>query len=323
MNIALAGLCCKRRSVSPTGEPVTWTQRTTNFGNYYCVKVRAGSDGYWVVSGGYSASTSYSRVVTNSTSNPTTAWTLNAITSGQFFDAGLDYDGSNWCAPGGAAGFVVSTATNPTSTWSTHSSGIVPTALRYGNSLWVGGGANGQIYTATDPTSTWTSRATVFGTSRIFDIAYDGSTYWVAVSEDNKIGYSTDPTSGFTLIASPPFTDYIRGVAYGNSYWVAVGGAGEIATATDPTGTWTLHGTSPFGGNIHSVCYGASAWVAVGASGELATCGSTPTGTWTLRTSSYGATDTIISVFYYNSYWVSCGYTTGGVAKIATAVPGA
>ena len=330
MSVALQGLMCKRRRGGST-EPITWTERTSNFGNYVINSLRAGSDGNWVAGGGYGGSHSL-RVTTNDTTNPTDAWTENTIQATYWGENGLDYDGTYWClATDNGSNAGVYTATNPTSTWTFNSLVNNLSGLKYANSLWVAGrAAGGEIYTSTTPNSTWTSRGDVLTGSRTFDISYDGSSYWVAVGADHKIAYSTSPTTSWTsATAASPFAGTILGVEYGNGYWVAVGASGELATCHGaPSGTWTLHGTSSFGASdaIRGIAYGNNAWVAVGDDNKIATCHGAPTGTWTQRTTPFDGTGYLGLVRYYNGYWVCAGIeiSAGPVYNgvIGTAVSG-
>jgi len=97
MHKGLNGLFTKRRRSGST-EPITWTERTSNFGNYLLNSLRAGSDGNWVAGGGYigTSGTSSLRVTTNDTTNPTDAWAENTIQATYWGENGLDYDGTYW-----------------------------------------------------------------------------------------------------------------------------------------------------------------------------------------------------------------------------------
>ena len=69
---------------------------------------------------------------------------------------------------------------------------------------------------------------------------------------------------------------------------------------------------NPFSAVVRWSDFGNTRWVAVATGGELAEAAD-PTGAWTARTSSFGATN-ILGVHFADSTWV----ITGGSGKIAT-----
>ena len=320
------GLTCRR-----TRGPLTWTSRTSNFGNYAlsCLGVGGGN---WVAEGGYAASNPRSRVIYNDTTDPTDAWTLNVIeaSSNSHADRGIDFDGTTWAMSGSdsAVGNGILYTTDVTGAWTLLVLPFTPSGIKYANSLWVcGDSGNGKIYTSVAPTTTWTARTSNL-TGRVADIDYDGSSYWATVGYTGEIGYTTDPTGTMSLHGSPPFSSTPAcGIAYGNGYWVAVGNSGKLATCYgNPNGTWTLHGDSSFSSaQIAGIGYGDGFWVAVGAAGKIATCGSNPTGKWTQRTSPFDSGHSLAFVKYNNGYWVVAGTDIDGTTYtgvVATAVNG-
>jgi len=116
--------------------------------------------------------------------------------------------------------------------------------------------------------TTWTTRASGFGTTRIYGVTY-GDGLYVAVGDDGKLTTSTDGTT-WTTRTSGFGTTTIRGVTYGDGLYVAVGDSGKLTTSTDGT-TWTTR-TSGFGTtDIRGVTYGDGLYVAGGESGKLTT----------------------------------------------------
>ena len=107
-----------------------------------------------------------------------------------------------------------------------------------------------------------------------------------------------------------------RGVAYdGSTYWTVVsatgGGVSDIATSPDGI-TWTSQETNK--NSMRDIDNDGTYWCAIGDGGYMITA-TDPTGTWTSRTSSFGATS-IQGVYWDGStYWIACGSS----GKIATA----
>lgn len=278
-----------------------FTNGTSNFGGKSIAGLYYGSDGYWVITGGYDPSTP--KWYTGTQTDPTAGFTV-VDHGASFGQAGAYFNGTHW-----VSGYYTSetdrgmaTATDPTSTWTKNNlSSVEPVNPYYGNGYWVAGGTGGVLYTATNPTGTWTSRTSGFGSSRIWDLFY-GNGYWVTVGDDGKLFTATDPTGTWTSRTSGFSTDVIYGVYYANGYWVAVGANGKLTTATDPTGTWTAR-TSGFGTDlIRDVYYDRGLWVTVGDSGKMFVA-IDPTGTWTEISDGLGSGQ-INLVRYGNGYWV-------------------
>ena len=322
MNVTLQGLMTKRTR-GPTGEPTSWTQRTSNFSTAYMQSGAYGSDGNYVIIGGYEESSPVPRAITQT--DPTGAWSLNTSTGRTaFFEMGLIHDGTYWIT--GSAIDGICYVSDPTGAWSTLSNNVNMSGLfNDGTSMYVcGEGVNNTKYwTATSATGTWTLRTNPFSGDRIYAVGYDG-TNWVVAGVNGKMEYSPTPANDatWTTISTPFSTSTVYGVFYANGYWVAVAAGGKIATATSASGSWTLHGDTPFTADtIRSVYYGASAWAICGNAGKIATCGADPTGSWTLRTSSFGGSDSLSTIFYGDGKWV-CGGGNGEEGLVATAVPG-
>ena len=204
--------------------------------------------------------------------DPTGVWTLRANPFGTSVINGVAYDGTtNWVA----VGWDGKLATSPNSiNWTLRTSSFGSSHIwkvTFGAGLWVAVGAAGKIATATqaDPT-TWTQRANPFGTSAIYNIAYDGATNWTAVGAFGKIATTLDPTGVWTLIDNPfPDIADLAGVAYYNGYWVAVGKIEELVIAEDPNVDWDLQPSNCTA--LYNVTHGDGYWAVVG-HGSLATC---------------------------------------------------
>lgn len=109
----------------------------------------------------------------------------------------------------------------------------------------------------------------------------------------------------------------LRGVAYdGTTYWTAVSadgaGSSELSTSTDAI-TWTQQESAL--NSMRDIDNDGTTWTTVGDSGYMLTA-TDPTGTWTSRTSGFGATN-IAGVKYDGStYWLAMG--SSGVMTTAT-----
>jgi len=223
-----------------------WTSRTMNCGTTLRGVTYDGST-YWVAVSADAAGSS-----DISTSTDATTWTNQE--SGMNVMRDVHANGTHYVAIGDS-GYMV-TATDPTGTWTSRTSGFGSTniaGVNYVGSTWVAMGSSGVMTTASDPTSTWTvnsSAGTVFSSYQIRSCDYDGSTYYVAVGDNGILATATDPTSTWTSRTSSFGTTFIRYVVYSStlSLWCAVGSSGKIATASDPTGTWTQR-TNPVDGS--------------------------------------------------------------------------
>jgi len=296
----------------PSGAPVTWTARTPGFTG--TINSVGYGNGLWVAIGASGA--------LMTVANPTQAWSSGSPGWGTYIKPSLAYYNGKWATVSGDNIFGVS---DPTGAWtnSYYSHPSTWVGVAYGNGYWVAVGQTGKLRTATDPTSTWTSRTSGFGTTNINGVAY-GNGNWVAVGYSGKIYTATDPTGTWSAATSSGFgTNAIYGVGYGNGNWVAVGYLGRIYTATDPTGTWSAAAASGFTHTIQNVAYGNGSWVAVGgsnASFDKLSTAIDPTGTWTSRTSGFGVDDIIKNIACGNNIWVAVGGDT--TTLMSTAVPG-
>ena len=306
-----------------TSEPITWTQRTSNFGTAYMTAGAYGSDGNYCIAGGYEGSSTIPRIITET--NPTNAWDLSTSTGlSGYFEHALSYDGTYWIATTGSGIYY---ASDPTGAFTQASSVDIASGIYSTAALSVAGSSNDtSLYvTSSAVTTTWTQRSSPFSGSRIFTVGYDGSSYWIMAGISGNIYYSTTPTNDATWTSATSIfgSSTIQSIAYGNGYWTAVAADGKIGTCEGiPSGTWTLHASSSFGTDaIRSVAYGDGAWAACGNAGKIATCGAIPSGTWTQQTSSFGGSDTLWTIFYGNGYWV-CGGGNAEEGKVATAVNG-
>jgi hypothetical protein len=177
--------------------------------------------------------------------------------------------------------------------------------------VWVMAGDYGILATSTDCVS-WTTRTSTFGTSNIYEVAYNGSNLWVAVGYSGTLRSSTDGitwttrTSGFT-------TNNIYTVCSGTptAKWVIGGQNNNVRSSTDGI-TWTARtGGFAAGEAIVAARWATSKYVAAGDYGRIAS--STDAVTWTSR---YMAATGIMCLEFLNSTWVcSDGY---GIVRSST-----
>ena len=282
-------------AVAGTGA-VTWTTRTSNFGDTAIQSVAYGNN-LWVAGGNMGQLRTSTDAVT---------WVTQTSNFDNTFVFSVVYGGNVWAA-GDHTG-QLRTSTDGT-TWTTRTSNFGASQIRsiaYGNSLWVAAGYSGQLRTSTDAI-TWTTQTSNFATSVIHSVAY-GNNLWVAGGEAGQLRTSTDAIT-WTTRTSNFGASSIRRVAYGNNLWVASSYSGQLRTSTDGI-TWTTR-TSNISGLIVAVAYGNNIWVAGGAygdAGQIRT--STDAITWTTRTSNFPTdiTGMITSVAYGNSLWIASGY---------------
>ena len=273
---------------------VTWTTRTSNFGNTTIRSVAYGNN-LWVAAG------SFGNI---RTSTDAITWTTQTSNFGSNHIRSVAYGNNLWVV-GGDFGQLRSST--DAITWTTRTSNFGNSAIysvTYGNNLWVAVGNFGQLRTSTDGT-TWTTQESNFGFgNNINSVAY-GNNLWVAAGESGQLRTSTDAVTWTTRTSNFGY-EAIRSIAYGNNLWVAGGNVGELRTSTDGT-TWTTR-TSNFGNTrIMSVAYGNNLWVAAGYDGQIRS--STDAITWTTRTSNFPSNynGDILSAAYGNNLWVAAG----------------
>jgi hypothetical protein len=243
-----------RIRTSPDG--ITWTERTTPFGNSDILCIVFG-DGLFVAGGiGGNLITSADGIT----------WTYR--TSGVGFNTifGVAYGNGTYIAV--AAYGDLSSSTNGTS-WTTESSGTSSWlyAAGFGNGVFLAGGQSGRIISSTDGTN-WTTRTSQFGGSDIRGLAYGAGVY-VAAGYDGKLSSSTDGTN-WTVRDGDIGTYRFQSVAYGDGLFVAGGDSGKMSTSPDGI-TWTER-TAGFGTTrLQGFAYGDGLWVAVAEAGKIGT----------------------------------------------------
>ncbi|MDR1952354.1 MAG: hypothetical protein LBQ37_02420 [Elusimicrobiota bacterium] len=130
---------------------------------------------------------------------------------------------------------------------------------------------------------------------------FSGPDIFVACTSDGKIGTSTDGQM-WTVGAVEGFSGgSINDIAFGAGYFVAVGDDGKIAYSSDAQ-SWVMIATDPFAGDdIYTVEFpnfttaSYNIFIAAGDKGKMFTAPN-PTGTWTTRTSGFGASGKVIRV---------------------------
>lgn len=156
----------------------------------------------------------------------------------------------------------------------------------------------------TNPTGTFTATTSGFGASDVTGLTYDGSTYWTASAYDQKFRYKASPPSGtWSNGTSLTGTGHSYALDYGNGYWCAGDSASRVQYKTSISGAWSV-ATEPFTTAIRFIEYGSDGnWVVGAQSNQLATASSTPV-TFTSRTSTFGASDYVLSGDYDGTRWV-------------------
>lgn len=150
-------------------------------------------------------------------------------------------------------------------------SGVTPTAVCYGNGLYVLADSGGRIYSSPDAV-TWTQRATVTGTLNRITRANG-----IFVGVGNQVCYTS--VDGITWISRRlPVAQTWRGVTFGNGVFVAVGGSPSQNCITSPDGVnWTTR-TMSNNAQWMDVIFDGVQFVAVAAN---AVCVSPDGVTWT------------------------------------------
>ena len=186
---------------------------------------------------------------------------------------------------------------------------------------WVMTDLNGDVYTSTSTSfanGSFTTHTTPFSGVKVpNDIASNGKNLYVVVGDTGGLMTSPDGATWTSRTSSFGSTN-INAVAYGNDgYWVAVGLSGLVAYSTDGI-SWTQISTG-ISGSVTSVAWGNNLWIIGNGTGAMRTA-TTPTGTWTSRTSTLG---NISDIHYYKaqSIWVA-GNDSGMTGALASSTDG-
>ncbi len=272
-----------------TSNGVTWTTRTSNL-TAFPTGIATDGSGHTVAVDNTDEDAT--------TSTPTSTWTLHSPAPfGTNNIVTVAYGNSLWilgAASGGGGGTLASSSDGIT--WTTRATNANQNfmAVTYGGSLWTAvnsSSGDGDLWTSSDGL-TWTEQFFMTG------VAYGGGK-WVGWGNVGSGGGGSN--SGSTLRTSSDGTTWttqttafgttpITDAAYnGSNLWVAVGNSGALETSADAV-TWAVQTSGFSGTNILGVAYNSdlTMWAAVGrTSGGSAkiTTTTTPTGTWTSRTS--------------------------------------
>lgn len=128
------------------------------------------------------------------------------------------------------------------------------------NGLYMVVGAVGVLSTATDPTSTWTARTSLSSAGDVSSIAWNGASLYVACGgvSTNKIWSASDPTSTWTARTATGAVN-LKSVAFGAGLFVVVGQTGEVFTSADAI-TWVKRSPSTQA-SLSSVAFANSQFV--------------------------------------------------------------
>ena len=247
----------------------TWTAKDLWSNNYSgnTIECIAYANGYWVVGGNYSSSsTEYARIAyATSLSGTWTTKDLWSNTSGSHYIHSITNANGYWVAGGiyysQRNKAYIAYATSPNGTWTKKQvwdNGEIKSIV-YANGSWVAAGMMGApgvpyIAYATNLNDTWTGNSFA-NFSSINCIIYENG-YWVVggkyPSSDPyyaRIAYATSLSGTWTtkdLWSSDYGDNTIHSITYANGYWVVGGkycdgGArfARIAYATSLSGTWT------------------------------------------------------------------------------------
>ena len=309
--------------ISVSTDAVTWTSRTSGFGNTNINAVAFGN-GIYVAAGNAGILT---------TSTDTITWTTRTSGFGTTNINALTYGNGIYVAAGDTA--VLKSSTDAV-TWTNRTSGFGTSIIRglgYGNGVYIAVGDGGTIRTSTDAT-TWTTR-TSGTTLQLNSAEYLNSKYYVmgngtgayltstdgitwtslgalGIGTSQSItksptyfvaggttGYTTYSTDGITWNSSPNgfnATSSMQDIAYGNSKYVALTGGSRQLYSTDGL-TWVYQNSI----SLQGVVFGNSKFLAVGPSCTNVWT-STDGITWTQQTSlATIATATVINDVHYSS----------------------
>lgn len=144
-----------------------------------------------------------------------------------------------------------------------------PTAIAYGNGMYVIVGYGGLMLTSPDGAN-WTNRTLTTGQA-MMGITY-ASGKFVAVTNDAHSLVSTD---GINWTSYPMDISYMNGISYGGGIFLAYGALNGAAAEVSTDGkTWTSATSylpnSIASSSLHGAAYGNSAFVVAGDSGVVA-----------------------------------------------------
>ena len=147
--------------------------------------------------------------------------------------------------------------------------GNYPTAIAFGNGVFVVAGDNGRISRSTDNGVTWSALiSNNFGTSRILSLSY-GNGIFVATALSGKVSRSLDNGVTWSALLSVSFgTDPVAASAYGNGVFIIVGGGGggsKISRSVDGGSSWSSV-SNPFTGELMSAAFGGGYFIVGGLS---------------------------------------------------------
>jgi len=297
-------------ATDPTVATGTWTSRTSGFGATDIQGVFYDGTTYWLAMGS-------SGKLTTATS-ATGTWTARTSSFGADLTRSAAFDGTTYVMVGGSG--KLATCTDPTALWTQRTSSFGATTIRYvtenGAGRFVAVGNSGKIAYSDAPTSSWTQAVSPFGGGSIITtVQWDArNELFVAVSNASEIAISENGITWFLDAGGTAnMWDLHYGAGVGFLVFVSDDGGGTGKTSLNIP-TFTQRGSN-FGANgVYRVWKGPTYWVIVGAAGKMDTAPD-PTGAWTARTSSFGATN-INSVSYgTDGYWVAVGSS----GKLATA----
>ncbi len=231
-----------------------WTQQTSSFGTTsieYAAYGGIGAGAQWVaVANAGKIATSPDGVTWTQQTNPfsVTAENLRAVVFG--FD--------RWVVVGDTSGFGVGVLATSFDgiTWTARTSTVSSLfTVAYGNGLFAAAGDNGIFSTSPDGV-VWTAETTVFGTTRIRWLAYDGSGMFVMVGNSGTLAKTTNAAG--TYANSTDLLDDTLAPARG-TYKVYLAG-GYFRIGSPPAGAITCDATQ---GTLSADRTAAQQWSAV------------------------------------------------------------
>ncbi|MGO4693874.1 S-layer homology domain-containing protein [Paenibacillus sp. 2TAB26] len=326
---------------------VSWTERTTNYGNTMQAItfgngkfVAAGNSGSimysldgieWTtvtpnitdtvynnglyVAVGYNNSATIGGTIFTSTDRVN--WTSRITPTANGFSS-IAYGNGTYVAVGsGGTIYASSNATN----WNLAASNTASNlqGVQFVNNRFIAVGNSGTILTSSDGTS-WTPAAITAGpaiTTVLYSVAYGNGTY-VAVGQGSRMAYSSDGLN-WTASSLTGSSFIFRNVVYANNLFVAVGASGKIFTSSDGTSSnWTSQDSTATG-LLTGIAYGAGQFMVSGIGGKIV---SSPDGaSWTSEATNVAAF--LTNVVYDGSRFLSLGYnfTTIEAAAVVSSPP--